>query len=76
MTVPRYEGYSLDNDALLRFRGRIYVLSNDELRMFILSEAHRAVYMAHSGVTRMREDLKPLLSWKGMKADIVNVVAR
>jgi hypothetical protein len=32
--------------------------------------------MAHPGVTKMREDLKPLFFWKGMKADIVNYVAR
>jgi hypothetical protein len=46
MMVPRYEGYSLDSDGLLRFRGQIYVPPNDKLRMVILSEAHRAVYMA------------------------------
>jgi hypothetical protein len=76
MMVPRFEGYSFDSDGLLRFRGRIYVPPNDELRMLILSEAHRAVYMAHPGVTKMRADLKPLFFWKGMKADIVNFVAR
>jgi hypothetical protein len=60
MRVPRYEGYSFDSDGLLRFRVRIYIPPNDELRMLILSEAHRAVYMAHPGVTKMRADLKPL----------------
>ena len=74
--VPRYEGFSFDRDGLLRFRDQIYVFPNDELRMLILSEAHREVYMAHPGVTKMREDLKPLIFWKGMKVDIVNFVAR
>jgi hypothetical protein len=60
MMVPRFEGFSFDNDGLLRFKGWIYVLPNDELRMLILSEAHRAVYMAHPGVMKMRADLKPL----------------
>jgi hypothetical protein len=60
MMVPRYEGFSLDSDGLLRCRSRIYVPPNDELRMLILSEAHRAVYMAHPRFTKMREDLKPL----------------
>jgi hypothetical protein len=60
MTVPRYEGYSLDSYGFLRFRGRIYVPPDDKLRRVILSEAHRAVYMAHPGVTKMRADLKPL----------------
>ena len=76
MMVPRYEGFSFDSDGLLRFRSWIYVPPNDELRMLILSEAHRAVYMAHPGVTKMSADLKPLFFWKGMKADIVNFVAR
>jgi hypothetical protein len=76
MMVPRFEGFSFDSDGLLRFKSWIYVPPNDELRMLILSEAHRAVYMAHPGVTKMREDLKPLFFWKGMKADIVNYVAR
>jgi hypothetical protein len=76
MMVPRFEGFSFDSDGLLRFKNRIYVPPNDELRMLILSEAHRAVYMAHPGVTKMRADLKPLFFWKGMKADIVNYVAR
>jgi hypothetical protein len=44
--------------------------------MLILSEAHRAVYMVHLGVTKMREDLKPLFFWRGMKADIVNSILR
>jgi hypothetical protein len=35
--------------------------------MLILSEAHRAVYMAHLGLMKMREDLKPLFFWKEMK---------
>ena len=75
MMVPRHEGFSFDSDGLLRFKIQIYVLPNDELRM-ILSEANRAVYMAHSRVTKMRADLKPLFFWKGMKADIVSYVAR
>jgi hypothetical protein len=76
MIIPRYEGFSFDSDGLLRFRGQIYVPPNDELRMLIPSEAHKAVYMAHPGVTKMRADLKPLFFWKGMKVDIVKFVAR
>jgi hypothetical protein len=76
MMVPRYEGFSFDSDGLLRFRSQIYIPANDKLRMLILSEAHRVVYMAHLGVTKMRVDLKPLFFSRGMKANIVNYVAR
>jgi hypothetical protein len=76
MMIPRYEGYSFDSDGFLRFKSWIYIPPNDELRILILSEAHREIYMAHPGVTKMRADLKPLFFWRGMKADIVNYVAR
>jgi hypothetical protein len=76
MMVPRFEGFTFDDDGLVRFNNRIYVPPNDELRSLILNEAHREVCMAHPGVTKMRVDLKPLFFWKGMKAHIVNYVAR
>jgi hypothetical protein len=76
MLVPRFEGYTLDNDELMRYNNPIYVSPNKELRSLILNEPHREVYMAHPGVTKMRADLHPLLIWKGMKADIVNYVVR
>jgi hypothetical protein len=64
MMVPRFEGFTFDEDGLLRFKNLIYVTPNDELRSLILNEAHRAVYMAHLGVTKMRVGLKPLYFWK------------
>jgi hypothetical protein len=64
MMVPKFEGYSLDNDRLLRYNDKICVPHNDELISLILSEAHRAIYMAHLGFTKMKEYLKPLFFWK------------
>jgi hypothetical protein len=74
--IPRYEGYSLESDIVLICNGNIYVPPNEEMRNLIFSEAHRVVYMDHTGVTEMKEDLKPLLFWKGMQNDIANYVAR
>jgi hypothetical protein len=61
MMVPRFEGFTFDGNGLLRFKNRIDVPPNDELRSLILNEANRAVHMAHSGVMKMRVDLKPLV---------------
>jgi hypothetical protein len=74
--VPKFEGFTVENDECLRFKIQIYVPLNDELRSLILNEDHRAVYMVHPGVTKTREDLKPLFFWKKMKEDIVNYVER
>jgi hypothetical protein len=75
MMIPRYEGCYLDSDELFRCNSIIYVPPNDELRKN-LNESHRAVYMAHPGVTKMKEELKYLFFWKGMKKYIVNYLAR
>jgi hypothetical protein len=76
MMVPRFEGFTFDDDGLVRFNNWIYVPLNDELRSLILNEAHREVCMAHPEVMKMRADLKPLFLWKGMKAHIDNYEAR
>jgi hypothetical protein len=60
MMVPKFEGYTLDNDKLMRYNNRISIPPNGELRILILNEAHGAVYMAHPGVTKMRAYLKNL----------------
>lgn len=48
--TTRWEGYTLDNDGLLRYKGRMYVPSDDELRKLIMKEAHQAPYATHLGV--------------------------
>ena len=32
MMVPRFKGFTLDDDGLLRFKNQIYVPPNDDLR--------------------------------------------
>jgi hypothetical protein len=59
MMLPKFEGFSMDNDGLLRFKSLIYVPPNDQLRSLILNEAHRVLYMAHPGVTKMKAYLRP-----------------
>jgi hypothetical protein len=75
MMVPIFEGFTFDEDGLLRFKDQIYVPPNNNLRSLILNEDHRAMCKAHPGVTKKRSYLKPLFLWKGMNADIVNYVA-
>jgi hypothetical protein len=76
MLVPKFEGFTMDNNRLMRYNDWIYVPPNDELRSLILRKDHREVYMAHPRVTKIRADLKTLFLWKGMKEDIVNYMKR
>ena len=60
MKVPKYGGYTLEDDGFIRFNKLIYVPPNDKIQNLILSESHRAIYMAHRGVKKMHAELKPL----------------
>ena len=50
---PKYEGYSLETDGLLRYQGRMYIPENGDIRSIILKEAHLSLYCAHPGVKKM-----------------------
>lgn len=45
----------LDNLRIIRFRRWLY---DDELRKFILEEAHHFKFFIHLGMTKMYQDLK------------------
>jgi hypothetical protein len=73
---PKYEGYSLEEDGLLRYQGRMYIPEGGDIRSIILKEAHRAIYCAYPGVKKIYVDLKNFFPWVGMKHDAVHFVAK
>jgi hypothetical protein len=73
---PKYDGYSLQADGLLRYRGRMYIPESGDIRSIILKEAHRALYCAHLGVKKMYADMGKLFFWVGMKRNVVHFVAK
>jgi hypothetical protein len=44
---PKYEGYSLEANGLLRYQGRMHIPEGGDIRSIILKEVHRALYCAH-----------------------------
>ena len=73
---PKYEGYNLETDRLLRYRGRMYILEYGDIRSIILKEAHRSLYCAHLGVKNMYADTKKLFFWVGMKCDVDHFITK
>ena len=69
------ENWSMHVDGSVRFRGRLCVPRDVELRNELLTYAHRAKYIIHLGSTKMYQDLKRRFWWSGMKRDIVQYVA-
>jgi hypothetical protein len=73
---PKYEGYSLKVDGLLRYQGRMYIPEGGDIQSIILKEYHRELCCAHSGVKKMYADMKNIFLWVGMKHDVVHFIAK
>ena len=59
--------FKVDEYGVLRFRGRVYVLDNPELKKLILEESHMSSLSIHPGATKVYQDLKKILWWPRMK---------
>lgn len=70
-----FEGYSVNLEAFLLYRGSVYIPELGDLRNLVMFEAHKAPYSAHPSVKKMHANLKQHYYWPGMKRDIENFVA-
>ena len=66
--------FHVDDQGVLRFRGRICIPDNNELKKLILEESHRSSLSIHPGATKMYHDLKKLFWWSGLKRDVAQFV--
>ena len=69
------ENWSMYEDGSVRFKGRLCVPKDVELRNELLVDAHRAKYTIYPRNTKMYQDLKRQFWWRGMKRDIAQFVA-
>ena len=72
----RYEGYKLEEDGLLTFKGRIYIPNVAYLRRLVMDEIHQAPYSGHLGYQKIIATARKKYFWPGMKKDIVEYISR
>lgn len=66
--------FKIDDEGVLRFRGRICIPDNEEIKKMILEESHRSSLSIHPGATKMYHDLKKIFWWSGLKRDVAQFV--
>jgi len=66
--------FRVDDQGVLRFRGRICIPDDDEMKKMILEESHKSSLSIHSGATKMYHDLKKLFWRSGLKRDVAQFV--
>ena len=66
----------IDEEGILRIKGRVCVPRVDDLTHTILTEAHSSRYSIHPGATKMYRDLNQHFWWSRMKLDVVDFVSQ
>ena len=73
---PKIEEYKLDNDEILMYMGRIYVLNSQELKNLILRELHSVPYVGHPGYQKTIVVVKSQYYWPGMKKEVDDFIPK
>ena len=60
----------------LRFRERICIPANEEIKKLVMDESHAIAYTFCPGFTKIYQDLKKYFQWLGMKRDIAQYVSK
>ena len=66
----------IDEEGVLRIKGRVCVPRVDDFIHTILREAHCLRYSIHPGATKIYRDLKLHFWWSRMKRDITDFIAQ
>ncbi|WVZ96841.1 hypothetical protein U9M48_042424 [Paspalum notatum var. saurae] len=67
--------FTLDDQGVLWFKGRLVVPRDMELRKKILDEAHTSMFTMHPGGNKMYQGLKQKFWWTRMKREIAKYVS-
>ncbi|MCI10571.1 retrotransposon protein, partial [Trifolium medium] len=62
--------FGVDENGVMRYRGRVCIPDVPELKKMILEEGNQSGLSIHPGVTKIYQDLKKLFWWPGMKKQI------
>ncbi|KAJ0927013.1 putative nucleotidyltransferase, Ribonuclease H [Helianthus annuus] len=64
------------SNGILHFLNRMWIPDLDDLRTFLMNEAHKSRYSIHPGADKMYQDLRTTYWWPGMKKDIAVFVSK
>ena len=60
----------------MRYKGKICVPDDEDLKRLILKEAHNSRYTMHLGSMKMYQNLRGLYHWAGLKRDVAKFVSK
>ena len=72
----KYEGYKLEEDGLLTYKGKIYILNVASLRRVVMDEIHQAPYYGHPGYQKIIATARKQYFCLRMKKDMAEYISR
>ena len=73
--TEKAKDFVVGSDRVLRFRGRVCIPEDLEVKGMILEEGHKSRFSMHPGMTKMYHDLKESFWWSRMKSDVARYVS-
>jgi len=70
------ENFGIDKTGTLRFKDKMCVPNNEEIKEMILEKARKSKLSIHPGTTKMYQDLKKMFWWPKMKKEMAQYVAK
>ena len=71
----RCEGYKLEEDGILTYKGRIYIPNVADLRRVVMDEIHQTPYSGHPRYQKTIATARKKYFWPGMKKDMVEYIS-
>jgi len=73
--IEKAMDFMMGGDEVLRFKGKVCIPEDLELKGMILEEGHKSRFSMHPGMTKMYHDLKESFWWSGMKKNVAQYVS-
>jgi len=73
--TEKAKDFEIGSDRVLRFKGRVCIREDLEVKGMILEEGHKSRFSMHPDMTKMYHDLRESFSWAGIKSDIARYVS-
>jgi hypothetical protein len=72
----KYKDYKLEENEILLFWNKVYVLNSQELRNLVLTKMHNVPYTGHLGYRKNITTVRCQYFWPGIKNDVTEYLAR
>ena len=66
----------MEEDEILMYKGKVYVLNSNELENAVLKEMHNVSYVRHPGYHKTIAVVRSQYFWLEMKKEVANYRAR